>query len=80
MSKSEREKNNILGPEELLNEIKEKLIIPRYETKIKGFANVEKHDPKNYKTICYRKSRDKVIYDIPEPVIVGYYILKKVFR
>ena len=75
-----RKKNNILGPEELLNEIKERLIIPRYETKVKGFANIEKHNPKDYKIIYYRKSLDKVTYEIPEPVLIAYFILMRIFN
>jgi DNA (cytosine-5)-methyltransferase 1 len=75
---SEREKNNIIGPEELLQEIKNNLITPKFEKKIKNFRDIEKHDKNQYNTIAYL--HDKIKYEIPKPILLGYFILNTILK
>ena len=75
-----RMNDNIIGPEELLREIKEKLITPRYEKNVRGFIKIEKHNPESFDKISYKKKKDGLKYDIPSPILYGYYILKKIMN
>ncbi len=79
MPLEKRKEENLLGPEELLEEIKELLIGPRY-IHIKDFLELEKHDPKDYSDDSFIIKKDGLEYNIPSPILYGYFILSEIFK
>ena len=69
----------LIGPEELLSEIKERLIGPRYDH-IKDFLKLETHNYNDYKDDEIIYIKDGLEYNIPSPIFYGYLILKKIFK
>ena len=74
---NQRQKDKLIGPEELLGIIKRNLLTPIFSKVVYGFADIEKHEPDNYSFISCKNSIDDIKYKIPEPILFGYYFLNK---
>ena len=72
-----RKKDKLIGPEDLLSQIKIKLLSPSFSKKVNGFTNIEKHKLEDYDVFNCKNSIDDISYTIPEPVLFGYYFLNQ---